>query len=1194
MPTPVATSELTGQGGTAEDTPTTQPPPADGCAAANPMGLARVWRFEAPEDIVWDLDAASLDGGPWLDLVAGAQDGVVYAFDVNGQETWRQRSNGPVRAVVAVDLDQDQAAEVIVGGDDGRLRLMEGVGGTVSWDYALGAPVTALLGGQPAVDQFVAGTADGRLVVFDADGSLRWDVRLDSVGALALGASTSVTHLAAADLEGDPTPELVASTASGRLAALESGGRELWRLDLGSYVRQFALADLTGDGRPEVIVGTAGGQVVTVSGDDVGAVREPPLLWRWEAPGSVPAVAAADLDGDGTAEVLVGSGPAPGTVSALTAGGELLWQREVSGGVWALAAGDLDGDEIPELLAGADDGVITLIDPDGCLRGTFATGARAHGLRVVVLNPDVGPQVAARAGDFVYLLDAAVQSSGERPRPPDPSLLQAPAVEALPMADSGGVRLLAAGNVVLARSVLERSQLYGAGYPFAALADLLAAADLATVNLECVLVDPAGWAAGENLFQGPTWMADGLASAGVDVAFIANNHILDAGVEGLNATISALAARGIAHTGAGVNLEAATTPAVIEVNGTKVALLAFTESAPLDWYAGPDRPGAAPADVETIRTAVERARGVADQVVVALHSAVGYETEVRPTQAAAARAAIDAGASLVIGVGGLVVQPAERYNEGVIAYNLGNFVLDFDAVDAARNGALLRAVLTPAGDVGAVREPPLLDLARVRIVNEIQPHLEADVEGALRVESPQATPIEVAEPPPDDGWDPITPNSRPRYELVVDLDYVGHRASVSERLSVSNFSRDQWTEVVLNISPAYWGHFTLDRAQVVLGAESWSSAAALDPVETTMLHVPLPRPLEPGEVVGIEIDYRLALPPLDPQGWVPIYNAGWGPHVIQMGDWYPALVPYRSGVGWQTWRFHPVGDPVRNLLADYEVTITAPADVVVAGAGLQGREGEARRFRLDNARAFGFLASDEYVYSEGSADGIPIRLYVTEARQTNGPVVMQTIVNSIRLFSQLYGPYPHNEFVMAENGFLTAVEYSGLVALSSVAFDIYDGTEESLLVSITAHEVGHQWWYSSVGNDQVYEGWLDESMAMLCELLYYERYFPASVDWWWYYRSDRWNPTGTVDRDIYEYQDSPSFVHDMYGMSIHFLADLRDLMGRPAFEAMLADYYQTNRFGFVTKADFVAAVRRHTDADLGPLFGRYFRSGENW
>jgi aminopeptidase N len=242
----------------------------------------------------------------------------------------------------------------------------------------------------------------------------------------------------------------------------------------------------------------------------------------------------------------------------------------------------------------------------------------------------------------------------------------------------------------------------------------------------------------------------------------------------------------------------------------------------------------------------------------------------------------------------------------------------------------------------------------------------------------------------------------------------------------------------------------------------------------------------------------------------------------------------------------------------------------------------------DRIRAFAFLASPNYTLLEGYSQNTPVRVYVLREHEALAPTVLNTAVQALNLFRNRFGPYPHEELIIAENGFLTAMEYSAIISLSGFAFNEYNNSFRSLLTPITAHEVAHQWWYSAVGNDQVLEPWLDEALCMFAELIYYETYHPNDVEWWWQYRVHRWNPTGYVDATIYDYNNSPDFVHDLYSQSAYFLRDLRAQMGAANFNNFLRAYYQRYRNQTVTTNDFFTLAQDYTTADLRPLVSRYF------
>lgn len=432
--------------------------------------------------------------------------------------------------------------------------------------------------------------------------------------------------------------------------------------------------------------------------------------------------------------------------------------------------------------------------------------------------------------------------------------------------------------------------------------------------------------------------------------------------------------------------------------------------------------------------------------------------------------------------------------------------------------------------------------------------------------------------------------TRPHYDILVDLDYANHTAVVTQTITIPNNSRTDWNEVVFHAAPAYWPGF-LDLQNIALMPSAQETITLTPTITSTMIHLPLPTPILAGESASMQFNYQLTLPRLDPLGWGPVGNAGWGPDLIQMGDWYPSLVPYDAETEeWRTWEYTPVGDPVRTDLADYSVQIITSPNMTVAAPGYTNTIDDMRHYHLENGRAFAFLASPNYVYLEGSSQGKPIRIYVLKEHQALAPVVLNTATQALTLFHNRFGPYPHDELIIAENGFLTAMEYSSIISLSGFAFDEYNDTPQTLLTPITAHEVAHQYWYSAVGNDQVLEPWLDESLAMLAEFIYYETYYPDYEAWWWQYRVRRWQSNGYVDATIYDYSNSPDFVHEMYSQAADFIYDLREEMGEVNFNNFIRSYYQQHQNQTVTTNDFFELAQSYTNVDLAPLVSRYFEN----
>jgi aminopeptidase N len=127
-----------------------------------------------------------------------------------------------------------------------------------------------------------------------------------------------------------------------------------------------------------------------------------------------------------------------------------------------------------------------------------------------------------------------------------------------------------------------------------------------------------------------------------------------------------------------------------------------------------------------------------------------------------------------------------------------------------------------------------------------------------------------------------------------------------------------------------------------------------------------------------------------------------------------------------------------------------------------------------------------------------------------------------------------------------------------------------------------------VGNDQAYEPWLDEALATYSERLFYERYYPDALEWWWAYRIHYYQPAGWVDGSIYNPQGYRPYRDAVYLNGALFLEDLRGLIGDEAFFAFLNDYATTYAHQAASGGDFFNLLREHSQQDLEPLLSRYF------
>ncbi len=230
-------------------------------------------------------------------------------------------------------------------------------------------------------------------------------------------------------------------------------------------------------------------------------------------------------------------------------------------------------------------------------------------------------------------------------------------------------------------------------------------ADLAFCQLELCITQR-----GERLPQcrhtdrTPPKTAPALREAGFDVVSFAGNHCMDWGLHGLYDTIDALQRADLQVVGVGADIEAARRPVFVTAKGVRFAFLAYSSILPIGYWADTHRPGCAPMrawtlyeqiehdqpgtparvhtfanreDLEALRADIARARAGADFVAVSLHWGIHFVPGViADYQREVGRAAIDAGADIVLGHHAHILKGVDIYRGRPILYSLCNFAMD--------------------------------------------------------------------------------------------------------------------------------------------------------------------------------------------------------------------------------------------------------------------------------------------------------------------------------------------------------------------------------------------------------------------------------------------------------------------------------------------------------------------------------------
>src|SRR4051794_33952613 len=214
--------------------------------------------------------------------------------------------------------------------------------------------------------------------------------------------------------------------------------------------------------------------------------------------------------------------------------------------------------------------------------------------------------------------------------------------------------------------------------------------DVRIINLETSVTGSGDFAPGKTIhYRMHPDNVECLVVARPDVCALANNHVLDFGLSGLVETLRTLDDAGLAHAGAGRNVEEAQQPAVVPVGARRVVVHAVgTESSgvPSGWAATKNRGGVAfvpnlsASVADALATQARRTARPGDVVVVSVHAGSNWGYGVSGRYTRFARRLVDGGVDVVHGHSSHHPRPLQVYRGRPILYGCGDLVNDYEGI----------------------------------------------------------------------------------------------------------------------------------------------------------------------------------------------------------------------------------------------------------------------------------------------------------------------------------------------------------------------------------------------------------------------------------------------------------------------------------------------------------------------------------
>jgi len=413
-------------------------------------------------------------------------------------------------------------------------------------------------------------------------------------------------------------------------------------------------------------------------------------------------------------------------------------------------------------------------------------------------------------------------------------------------------------------------------------------------------------------------------------------------------------------------------------------------------------------------------------------------------------------------------------------------------------------------------------------------------------------------------------------------------------------------------------------------------------INGTMMRIDLPKALKSGDSVELNINWNYQLHEQKVLGGRSGYECFKQDdnYLYEIASWFPRAAAYYDVMGWQNKQFIGSGEFTLEF-GDYEVSITVPADHVVAATGVlqnpkevlsktqRQRLAEAKtadkpvliitpdealaneksrsnksktwQFEAKNVRDFAFASSRKFIwdaqgYKGGKTDTMAMSYYPNEGNPLWEKYSTEAIIHTMEQYNKYTFDYPYPVSISV-NGPVGGMEYP-MITFNGPRPTLDKETGEKTysratkygLIGVIIHEVGHNYFPMIVNSDERQWTWMDEGLNTFLQFVAeqaWEENYPSrrgdAANIVNYMKSQNQVPIMTNSESILQ------FGNNAYGKPATALNILREtIMGRELFDFAFKEYALRWKFKRPTPADFFRTMEDASGVDLDWFWRGWF------
>lgn len=346
-------------------------------------------------------------------------------------------------------------------------------------------------------------------------------------------------------------------------------------------------------------------------------------------------------------------------------------------------------------------------------------------------------------------------------------------------------------------------------------------------------------------------------------------------------------------------------------------------------------------------------------------------------------------------------------------------------------------------------------------------------------------------------------------------------------------------------------------------------------------------------VIDIQLEYTVTIPNCN-------HRFGYMDGNINLGNWYPILA-YFDGEKFDLTPYYSTGDPFVSEMANYNITFEYPKELICATTGniINESVSDYKQINIEAkaVRDFALVFSDKFELQEVDLKNTTIKYYGYEGDE-DVEYLATLIKDGVEFFNAKFGEYPYRQISVVKTPFIYGgMEYPNMVMIA----DNITQNEDKLRVII--HELAHQWWYGVVGNNEISEAWLDESLTEYSALLFFDNYpsyslkyselLEDAVNTYELYVDVITSLGGTVNYSMIDrvdkYASEYEYSYMVYVKGIIMYDDIKKTVGDKNFYKALQKYYKNYRFKIASGEDLIGCFEKTSKTNVRDKFNFYLK-----